>query len=221
MRFLFPAIVCLASFSLLLSQESDSAKDKEKEEGFVSLFDGKTLAGWKGRTELWKVDGETLVGSSKPAGINFNTFLISEKEYGDFILKLEFKFSEGNSGVQFRSRRIGDAEQHRVSGYQADIGEGYHGALYDEARRNRLLKTPEKLTVQKAFKKGEWNEYEIRAKGEEITLILNGTTTSVYQEGEREIARKGIIALQLHGGPPMEIRFRNIRIKPLDRSLDK
>jgi len=214
MRNITALFLCLGLSSPFPTQEGKAGK--EKEEGFVSLFDGRTLSGWKGRPELWKVKDGVIVGSTKPNGITFNTFLIGEKEYSNFILKLEFKFMGGNSGVQFRSRPTGDPQRLAVSGYQADIGERYFGALYDEARRNRLLKSPDNPTVAKAYKKDDWNEYEIRAMGENLHLLLNGIPTVTYQESEKDIPRKGIIALQLHGGPPMEVHFKNIRIKSLD-----
>src|SRR5262245_6055355 len=228
MRTYLPALLSFLLLPALISQpgpladEKDKTKDqpaaqkpKEEEPGFVSLFDGKTLAGWKGRSENWSVREGSIAGSTKPKGIDFNTFLISEKEYGNFHLKVLFKFSGGNSGIQFRSRQVGDPQRFLVSGYQADIGDGYFGAIYDEARRNRLLCTPDKAVVQKAFKKDDWNLYEIRVCGKDIELILNGVTTAKYSEKEKDIAEKGVLALQLHGGHPMEVLFRDIRIREL------
>ena len=217
MRTYLPALLSLLLLPALVSFDGPLTADKAKDEeaGFVSLFDGKTLAGWKGRSELWSVRDGSIVGNTKPKGIDFNTFLISEKEYGNFHLKVNFKFSGGNSGIQFRSRQIGDPQRFVVSGYQADIGEGYFGAIYDEARRNRLLVTPDKEVVQKAYKKDDWNVYEIRAVGKKIELTLNGVTTAKYVEMEKDIAEKGILALQIHGGHPMEVIFREIRIKEL------
>jgi len=214
---LLPALVSPAR-PLTADKDKDKDRDerpKDEEPGFVSLFDGKTLAGWKGKSELWCVRDGCIVGSTRPKGIDFNTFLLSDKEYGNFHLKVKFKFTGGNSGIQFRSRQVGDPHRFVVSGYQADIGEGYFGAIYDEARRNRLLVTPDKETVQKAYKKDDWNDYEIVAVGRKIELILNGVTTAKYQESEKDIAEKGILALQLHGGGAMEVLFRDLKIKEL------
>lgn len=186
------------------------------EEGFVSLFDGKTLTGWEGNKAYWSVQDGMIVGRHN--GIRHNEFLCTTKEFSDFELRLEFQLvgGTGNSGIQFRSRRVPNSTE--VSGYQADIGEGYWGALYDESRRNRILAAPDPDTralLEKALKKSGWNTYVIRAEGDHITLILAGVQTVDYVEKDPNIARSGVIGLQIHGGPPMEIRFRNIRIREL------
>jgi hypothetical protein len=183
-----------------------------EEPGFRPLFNGKDLTGWEGDLKLWKVADNTIVGDS--AGIQHNQFLVSKEEFSDFELKLEFRLKDGvgNSGVQFRTKRIPNSTE--VSGYQADIGENYWGCLYDESRRNKILvKAPEDF--EKSLKKGDWNEYTIRAKGDHIVLKVNGVTTVDYKEPNAEIARKGILALQVHSGGPLKVEFRNIRIKSL------
>jgi len=182
------------------------------EEGFVSLFDGKTLAGWEGDEHLWKAENDMLVGDS--AGIKQNEFLATKKSYSDFELRLEFRLrkGEGNSGIQFRSKRV--AASSEVSGYQADIGEKYWGCLYDESRRNKVLvQAPAEL--EKSLHKEDWNSYVIRAEGNHITLSVNGVTTVDYRENEESIAREGIIALQVHAGGPLRVEFRKLRIKEL------
>lgn len=182
------------------------------DEGFVSLFDGKSLAGWEGDGDLWKAENDMLVGDS--AGIKQNEFLATKKSYGDFELRLEFRLrkGEGNSGIQFRSKRVAGSSE--VSGYQADIGEKYWGCLYDESRRNKVLvQAPAEL--EKSLHKEDWNSYVIRAEGNHIKLSLNGVTTVDYRENEESIAREGIIALQLHAGGPLRVEFRKLRIKEL------
>jgi len=183
-----------------------------EEPGFRSLFNGKDLSGWEGDLKLWKVVDGTIVGDS--SGIEHNQFLVTKDEFGNFELKLEFRLKDGigNSGVQFRTKRIPNSTE--VSGYQADIGENYWGCLYDESRRNKVLvKAPADL--EKQLKKGDWNEYSIRAQGDHIVLKLNGVTTVDYKEPDAEIARKGIIALQVHSGGPLKVEFRKIRIQSL------
>ena len=182
------------------------------EPGFRPLFNGKDLSGWEGDLSLWKVADNTIVGDS--AGIQHNQFLMSKEEFGDFELKLEFRLKDGvgNSGVQFRTKRIPNSTE--VSGYQADIGENFWGCLYDESRRNKVLVKPP-ADFEKSLKKGDWNEYFIRANGDHIVLKVNGVTTVDYKEPDAEIARKGILALQVHSGGPLKVEFRNIRIKPL------
>src|SRR2546426_5432215 len=114
MRYLFLPLLFLALGCRVPAQKED--REQKGEAGFVSLFDGNSLAGWKGRGELWSVREGSIVGSSRPQGISFNTFLLSDREYGDFVLKLRFKFTGGNSGIQFRSRQIGEPAKHVVSG---------------------------------------------------------------------------------------------------------
>ena len=186
---------------------------KPKEEGFVPLFNGKDLAGWEGDTELWVVEDGMLIGRSP--GIGHNDFLATTKTYTDFILRFQIHLiaGKGNSGVQLRSKRVPDS--HEVSGYQADVGEIWWGTLYDESRRNRPLVKPKPEVVKKAVKPTEWNDYEVKAVGHTITLSINGVTTAEFTETDPKIPRTGIIAPQIHAGPPMEVRFRNIRIKEI------
>lgn len=184
------------------------------EPGYRSLFNGKDLSGWEGDTTLWKVEGDAIVGDSP--GIKHNQFLCTKEEFGDFELKLEFRVKDGvgNTGVQFRTKKLPNTTE--VSGYQADLGEKYWGCLYDESRRNKILvqASPE---LAKVLKKGDWNEYIIRAEGDHITLKINGVTTVDYKEPDADIARSGIVALQVHSGGPMRVDFRNIRIKSLSK----
>jgi hypothetical protein len=184
----------------------------DKEAGFVPLFNGKDLTGWEGDKSLWKVEDGLLVGDS--AGIKRNQFLATTKSFADFELRLEFRLRDGkgNSGVQFRSKRVPNDTE--VSGYQADIGEKYWGCLYDESRRNKVLvQAPAEL--EKVLKLDGWNSYVISAVGDHITLTLNGLKTVDYREPDANIARDGIIAVQVHSGPPLRVEFRNVRIKEL------
>ncbi|MDA0833867.1 MAG: DUF1080 domain-containing protein [Planctomycetota bacterium] len=188
------------------------AADKDSEEGFVSLFNGKDLTGWEGNFDLWKVKDKCIVGDSP--GIEHNQFLATIEKYDDFELRLEFRLKDGigNTGVQFRSSRVKDSTE--VRGYQADIGEKYWGCLYDESRRRKvLIQAPEKL--YDILKLDDWNTYVIRAEGSRVKLEMNGFETVDYVEDDAEIERDGIIALQVHSGPPLKIEFRNIRIKKL------
>ena len=165
----------------------------------VALFDGKTFSGWEGNTAK--------------AGD-----LFTAKEYGDFELTLKWRLegTEGfvNGGVQIRSKRIPD--HHEMIGYQADLGAGYDGALYDESRRKKMLAQPSKEVLAKCQKPlGEWNEYRIRAEGPRIQLWLNGVQTVDYTEAEAGIEAKGLIAVQIHGNGKTIVRFRNLTIDQL------
>ncbi|MBM4037953.1 MAG: DUF1080 domain-containing protein [Planctomycetes bacterium] len=186
----------------------------EAEEGFTPIFNGKDLTGWEGDAKLWIVEDGALVGRSP--GIKYNDFLATEKSYGDFILRFQVKLvdNKGNSGVQFRSKRV-PPPSHEVSGYQADIAQGWWGKLYDEARRNKVLAGPKDDVLKKALKPGDWNDYEIEAVGNKVKLSINGVVTVDYTEGDEKIAREGIIAVQIHSGGPMEVQFRNLRIKEM------
>lgn len=192
---------------------ADEVAKTEKEEEFAPIFDGKTLDGWEGNKDLWKVEGAAIVGDS--SGIKHNEFLATKKEYGDFELRLEFRLKDGvgNSGIQFRSARV--PENTEVSGYQADIGEKYWGCLYDESRRNKVLVQAPEKELEKVLKRDGWNSYVIRAEGDHVTLSINGLKTVDYHEPDKEIARKGVIALQVHAGPAIKVEFRNLRIREL------
>jgi poly(3-hydroxybutyrate) depolymerase len=181
--------------------------------GFVPLFDGKDLSGWEGDTAIWSPRHGALVGTSP--GLKYNDFLATEREYGDFLLKLTFRVAggRGNSGVQFRSDRL---PPHEMIGYQADLGDGYWGCLYDESRRRRVLVTASEA-AQKALQPTAWNHYEIRAMGPKIRLALNGKMSVDYTEQDPAIKRDGKIAVQVHAGGPMEVAFKDIWIQPLPR----
>ncbi len=171
------------------------------------------LEGWQEDTpRLWTVRDGVITG--RHTGLKYNDFLRTRRHYHDFILKLEFKLTNntGNSGIQFRSKPVPGS--HEVSGYQADIGADYWGALYDESRRNRVLVKPDPLMLEKTDRKG-WNTYVITAHGNHITLELNGVRTVNYIEEEPGIERDGFIALQVHSGPGIEVQFRNIQIAEL------
>lgn len=180
--------------------------------GFVPLLKGDGLEGWDGDTSLWKVEDGRLVGESP--GIRQNEFLVAPGTYKDFVLKFTFRLKDGrgNSGVQFRSVRVPDSSE--MSGYQADIGEGYWGCLYDESRRNRVLVQASDRARQAVNADG-WNHYVIRAMGNQITLTLNGVPSVEYREEDSGIADSGRIGFQIHAGGPMRVQFKDIFIQTL------
>jgi len=183
----------------------------------VSLFDGKTLDGWEGDENVWRVADGVIVGGSMQ-GNKQNEFLASKKSYKDFVLKLEWKLvgTEGfvNSGVQIRSKRI-DKPANEMKGYQADIGKGYTGCLYYESRRNKMLIKADDEVIKKAEKPGDWNHYEIRCEGPRVVLKVNGVQTIDYTEEDKTLEQEGHIGLQIHGGAKSEVSFRNITIEEL------
>ena len=184
----------------------------------VSLFDGKTLTGWEGDTaKTWRIEDGAIVGGSLDAVVPRNEFLCTTKTYGDFELKVKFKLlgdrAKANAGVQFRTKRI--PNHHEVSGYQADIGQHYWGALYDESRRNKVLAQPAKDVIDKIVKHDDWNDYVIRCEGPRIRLWLNGTLTVDYTEPDAAIDRIGVIGLQVHGGGKTKVYYKDIIITEL------
>lgn len=186
----------------------------------VPLFDGKTFAGWEGDTKkTWRVEEGSIVGGSLDAEVPRNEFLCTTKTYGDFELRLRFKLlgdrKTANAGIQFRSKRI--PKHHEVIGYQADMGQQYWGALYDESRRNRILSSPKKEVVDKLIKHDDWNEYVIRAEGARIRMYLNGTLTVDYTEKDEKIDRTGVIALQVHGGGKTKVLYREITLREIKK----
>jgi len=201
--------------------------------GFSPIFNGSSLDGWEGKPEFWSVKDGTIVGETtaeKPT--KGNTFLIwRQGTVDDFELTLSYRITGGNSGIQYRSKDLGDSV---VGGYQGDFEAGttYSGILYEEKGRGILAKRGERVTIaadgtksmgepigktedlQKAIKQGEWNQYRIVAKGPKLQHFINGqlmSETVDEQEGKR--AAEGILALQLHQGPPMKVEFKDIRLK--------
>jgi len=179
------------------------------QEGFKPLFNGHDLSGWDGDPRLWSVKDGMIVGHTAGVEMTDNSFLITKQPYANFILRAEMKLRNLNSGIQFRSERVHDWV---VRGYQADAGEdNYWGNIYEEKGRGTLV-DGWKGKGEKAVKLIGWNDYEILCDGDHIRLTLNGVVTADMHDSNR---REGIIALQLHRGPPMEVYFRNIRIKVL------
>jgi len=184
----------------------------------VALFNGQTFDGWEGETaKTWRIESGEIVGGSLTEKVPNNEFLATKKSYANFDLRLKFKLSttpKSNAGVQIRSERITNPA-HEMIGYQADLGEKYYGALYDESRRKKILAAPAPEILEKALKLGEWNDYRIRAEGGRIQLWINDTLTVDYTETDAAIVQKGRIALQIHGGPPAEVRYKDVVIEEL------
>lgn len=205
-----------------------------KKDGLKPIFDGKTLNGWEqrgGEAEYLVEDG-MIVGTTVPN--TPNSFLCTEKDYGDFILELDFKVApEMNSGVQIRSQCYEkDVETEikgkkkkfpagRVHGYQVEIDpseRAYTGGIYDEGRRGWLNDLAENEPARQAFKQNEWNHFRVECKGDSIKTWLNGVPAADLKDA---MTPKGFIGLQVHGiGKHPErlgkqVRWKNIMIKEL------
>jgi hypothetical protein len=207
------------AFLLLLGVAALASAD---EPGFTSLFDGRTLKGWEGNEQIFRVEDGAIVAGSPDERIAHNEFLASDKEYGDFELRLKARLTgQGqNAGVQFRSQRVPD--HFEMIGYQCDMGamqdRPIWGALYDESRRRKFLAEPDANTLKNVVKTGDWNDLVIRCRGPRIQLWVNGHRTVDYSEADDAIPRHGRLGLQIHGGPPARAAYKDIQIRLLDES---
>jgi len=213
------------------------------ETGFTPLFNGRDLTGWEGNTALWSVRDGAITGETKAdTDLSHNTFLVYQpREFGDFELRFSYRIVAGNSGVQYRSQVIDEGDFGPiVGGYQADFeaGKTYSGILYEERGRGILAKRGEKTVVkdangktevevigsvgqssaiQEAIRPEEWNEYVIVARGNHLQHFINGLpTVDVVDEQASKAAKRGVLALQVHRGPPMVVQVKDLRIKTLD-----
>jgi hypothetical protein len=224
----------------LLSHSIASAAEPD----FKSLFNGTDLTGWEGNPKLWSVQDGTITGrtgSDPETKIGHNTFLVwTNGVVDDFELRFSYRIEKGNSGVQYRSKILRQGNFGPiVGGYQADFeaGKTYSGILYEEQARGILAQRGQKTVIhddngkprievsgsvgdskkiQEAIKHEEWNDYVIIAKGNHLQHFINGNPTiDVTDEQEAKAAKSGVLALQIHQGPPMVVQYKNIRIKSL------
>lgn len=234
MKKIIVSTILAATFAL-----SVVAQDKA-EKGFKPIFNGKNLKGWSGNPDLWSAKDGTITGQTTEAHpTKGNTFLIwTNSDIADFELHFSYKIStsSGNSGVQYRSKVL-DTNNWVVGGYQADFEAGttYSGILYEEKMsRGIMAGRGEKVVwtkdckkevtgsvgssdeIQAAIKKEDWNDYVVIAKGNHLQHFINGKpTVDVTDDCESKRAMSGVLALQLHAGPPMTVQFKDIRIKTL------
>jgi Domain of Unknown Function (DUF1080) len=203
----------LAAALLLFSAAGASLRSEAQDsKGFRPLFNGRDLTGWvtPGDKSLFTVENGEIVGRTGEEKLKKNEFLVTDKPYGDFVLKAKVKIRNGNSGIQFRSKRADDGA---VSGPQADVADDQWGLLYEERGRQILQRYP--LEKAKALLKPDgWNEFVITAKGSHVTIDLNGTR--IIDRDDPKFDKEGIIALQIHVWPqPMEVRFKDLEIAEL------
>jgi hypothetical protein len=235
----YQRLLALATTLLCLAQFAATA-----EQGFQPLFNGKNLSGWDGNPKLWSVQDNAITGQTtaeNPA--KENTFLIwTNGTVADFELHCSYKIVPGddkgfgNSGIQYRSK-IFDAAKWIAGGYQADMeaGKTYSGILYEERMSRGIMaergekvvwtkdckkevtgKTGDSNEIQAAIKAADWNEYVIIAKGNHLQHFINGKlTVDVTDDCESKRVASGILALQLHAGPPMKVQFKDILLKKL------
>lgn len=198
-----------------------------------SLFDGKTLDGWKGDPAVWSVKDGALTATVSDKQLKYNTFLIWQGgDVADFELTANYKMVGNNSGIQYRSKIL-DAEKFIVGGYQGDIDATlkFSGINYEEKARGILAERGQRVTIGadgkkeveaigdaaelgKNIKKEDWNEFRIVAKGNRLQHYINGTLMSEVIDNQPEKAAKsGVLALQAHQGPAMVVQFKDLMLK--------
>jgi hypothetical protein len=204
----------------------------DEKAAFKPLFNGKDFKGWiqQGGKANYRVEKGEVVGTTVPN--TSNSFLCTDRYYGDFILELEFKVQDGmNAGVQIRSHYYDEPKTvesggrkitipaGRVHGYQVEIdpsARAWTGGIYDEGRRGWLFDLKNNEPARKAFKHNDWNTFRVECRGDSIKTWLNGVAAADLKDG---MTPAGVIALQVHGvgkrEEPMEVRWRNIRIQEL------
>jgi hypothetical protein len=231
--------VCFLAVLGFISGMVPFAAGGEVEEGFTSIFNGKDLSGWEGDPRLWSVkDGVIRGETTKENPAKQNTFLIWRAgTLDDFELRLSFRISSGNSGVQIRSK---DRENWRVTGYQVEVvpNRDQMGLFYDEGGRGHLALAGEKVVIndqgekqvvgsvgerkeiQSRYKEKEWNDLDVVARGSHLVQKINGVVSSeLTDEDEKGRALSGILALQIHAGPPMLVEYKDIRLKTLTEGI--
>jgi hypothetical protein len=222
------------SLRQMVSELNGTIVPKDKD-GFTPIFNGKDLTGWEGEAGYWSVEDGAITGKTNEKLLDHPSYLFWKGgEPTDFELRAQYRFvtPDGNSGINFRSRRLPNWD---VKGYQADMetGPNYTGILYECNQREIMTQRGQKVVIdenghreesklvdsaelQKHTKPNDWNEYTIVARGPEIILKVNGAVMShVIDRQQGKAAAKGCITLQIHPGPPMKVQFKNIRIKNL------
>ena len=208
-----------------------------QEAGFRSIFDGTSMQGWDGDPRFWRVESGSLVGQTlvdkQPAQ---NTFLIWRGgSPGNFDLKLEFRLTGFNSGIQYRSVELPDIKW-AMKGYQADMDgeQRFTGQIYEERGRGFLTLRGQYTYIGESGKPGVvgsvgdneqlkslikdqgWNDLEVIARGNSLVQLINGRVMSMLVDDDTEHRKMdGLLGIQVHKGPPMKIEVRKIRIKDL------
>jgi hypothetical protein len=205
------------------------------DDGFKPIFNGKDLTGWEGETKIWSVKDGAIFGNTADVSLKTNTFLIwRDATVDDFVLRLKYRIKNGNSGIQYRSKELTNIGKWVVGGYQADFeaGKTYSGILYEERMRGILAERGTKVVIdengkknvdriadsaelQSKIKNEDWNDYEVTAQGFHFVHKINGNVTADVTDNDAKHVASGILALQVHVGPPMTVEFKDIQLKRL------
>ncbi len=236
------SLLALVAGILAPAAAADDQATPPRDAGLVSIFNGKDLDGWDGDPRLWSVvDGVIRGQTTKENPARGNTFCVWRGgKLKNFVLKLKFRIQNGNSGVQYRSQ---ESDKWRVGGYQAEVenNPGKVGFLYHERGRGWMVNVGDFMVVQRDadgkvlknvvgkvsdvaalkeagyYKMQDWNEYTITARGNHLVHLLNGyEMIEMIDDDPQGRAMEGILALQIHAGPPMVVEFKDIRLKQLD-----
>jgi hypothetical protein len=230
---LFALAGCLCVASLAMAEDR-----------FEPLFNGRDLAGWEGDEQIWSVEEGLLTGqTTSSTNLKHNTFAVwTGGQVDDFELRAEFRLQgDNNSGVQYRSRRKPETSKWTVVGYQADIhpAANYTGMLYEEGGRGIVAERGQKVVLGPEGAKdvsrlsdkldpidlAKWNTLEIKAVGNRLIHKINGeVTVDVTDNDPKEAKARGILALQVHAGPPMKVQFKSVELKllkPAAKSTDE
>ena len=174
----------------------------------VPLFDGTTLAGWEGDAKHWRVENGALTGGSLTEHIKHNVFLATEKDCADFIVRMMIKLTGTgrfvNSGFQIRSQRVANTSEM-----------SWYGCIYDESRRNKLMKQSDMAALRPVIKQDDWNEYIIHAQGRRIRTWINGVQGVDYLEADPKIVQTGKMGIQVHGGGKVLVQVKAITLEEL------
>jgi glucose/arabinose dehydrogenase len=227
----------LLAFNLALASIS-AAPQSQDPTSFEALWNHRDLSQWSGNLSHWRVENGVLIGQTTEPLVR-TEYLFLEGEYENFELTFSYRLKGGNSGVQYRSVRLPDGE---VAGYQADMEDGpnYSGILYESAGRGIFAARGSHFEIaangdrtdlpslgaaamlQQAVRHQDWNEYRILADGDHLIHEINGVRMIDVRDADAQSSRsKGVFALQLHQGPPMEIRFRNMRIRQWPSTVEE
>jgi hypothetical protein len=235
MKFYRPLLAVAAALvaGFNASAADNELTDQEKADGYVLLFNGKDLTGWEGESDFWSVQDGAIIGkTTTEKKVPFNKFVIWRGgTVKNFELRAMIKQAGINSGIQYRSRELKEVGPFSVGGYQCDIhpSPAYNGMLYEERGRGIVCQNGQKVivddkgtkwivssTLPVECKNDEWHEFSVIAQGNHLIHKIDGKTTmDLYDHDEGKRSLEGILAFQLHGGPPMIVQVKNVRLKTL------
>lgn len=233
-------IACLSFFAVAYSAATGIAQEPETKppEGFVAIFDGRTLDGWSGDRSVWSVQDGAITGRTTPeVQLRENNFLIYKNQVEDFELRLKFRLENGNSGIYYRARKrqAGQTLKDPLVGTQADFDATgrWTGVIMEYLLRGVLAERGQRVVVDQsgkrlvvgsvgdprklmdAVKRKEFNDYTVIAKGGQVVLKINGLTMCELEDRDPRRIVRGWLALQVHVGPPMLVQFKDIYLRKL------